>query len=414
MRRRIGLWTFALLAVLAPRTARASECTGPLSPCVNDDTLWPHAGPARFVAVGSTDTVAPRQIGFALVTTYLSRPVILHVPSPGGAGSDQYAVNDQVNGTFLWSYGVADRLQLDLALPMTFGQGGTGLAPVTGGDGLKDTAVRDMRFGFAYALAAHPRAGDRGAFGLVGRLEVSAPTGDHDQFAGERTGVFVPSLAADYRWDRLFAGVEIGARLRPTTELLGARVGTQLLTVAGVGYDVLPHELLSASLEAWALSSSDMTPAEWHLAARSAPLRGGDLSIEIGGGGGIPTSSDAALTTPRMRFTLGVRWAPLARDSDGDGVTDAADACPDVAAPGTPNGCPRTPASEPAAPAVDLHLAGAKDVCTDEPNVVDGFKDDDGCPDEDWDKDGVPNRMDQCPLVPEDFVGLTDGCPEKK
>ena len=27
----------------------------------------------------------------------------------GAGGSDQYAVNDQVNGTFLWAYGVTDR-----------------------------------------------------------------------------------------------------------------------------------------------------------------------------------------------------------------------------------------------------------------------------------------------------------------
>ena len=62
---------------------------------------------------------------------------------------------------------------------------------------------------------------------------------------------------------------------------------------------------------------------------------------------------------------------------------------------------------------VDLHIAGAKDVCTSDPDLVDGFKDTNGCPDEDQDKDGVPDRLDKCPMVPEDFVGLTDGCPEK-
>ena len=130
-------------------------------------------------------------------------------------------------------------------MPLTFGQGGAGLAPITGGDGLKDTAVRDMRFGFAYALRARTRAPRPSASGrrsgLAARLEVSAPTGDADQFAGERSGVFVPSLAADWRHGRLFAGAEVGARLRPTTELLGARVGTQLVTALGAGYDILPR-----------------------------------------------------------------------------------------------------------------------------------------------------------------------------
>jgi hypothetical protein len=448
MRPRIVLFASAasLALSLAALPAGATDCSGILSTCLNDDTLWPHAGPARFVAVGSAETVAPGQIGFGLVASYLSHPIILHVASPGGGqGSDQYAINDQVNGTFLWSYGVTDRLQLDLAVPLTFGQGGTGLAPVTGGDGPKDTAVRDLRFGFAYALVPRLRVspyptGDsdgahRNVWALVARLEVSAPTGDRDQFAGERAGVFVPSLAADYRRGRWFAGLEVGARVRPTNELLGARVGTQLVTSAGVGFDVLRRDLLSTALEAWALptfaeqsdvtrspqgtyvstpNGKTITPAEWQLSVRSAPLRGGDFAIQAGGGGGIPLSSDAAVTTPRFRFTLGVRWAPLAHDTDGDGVPDAVDRCPRLPARGQPDGCPAATPAPPSAPAVDLHLSSARDVCTTEPELVDGFKDDDGCPDEDQDKDGIPDRFDKCPLVAEDFAGMAEGCPDKK
>jgi hypothetical protein len=311
---------------------------------MNDDTLWPHAGSSRFVAVGSTETVSTGQIGFGLLTSYVSRPVVLRIPSPGPAagGAMQYAVDDQVNGTFLWSYGVTGRLELDLALPLTFGQGGTGLAPVTGGPGLKDTAVRDMRFGVALVFVEHARprisAADGSvqasprSWGLVGRLEMSAPTGDTSEFAGERSGVFVPSVAADYRLGRFFAGAEVGARLRSTTELLGAHIGTQLVAALGAGVDILPRELLSAAVEAWVLptfeeqstvnivrgayadigSRGRIAPAEWHVSVRSAPLRSGDLSIELGGGTGIPFGGDLPITTPRFRFTLGLRWAPHA------------------------------------------------------------------------------------------------------
>jgi len=436
MRARIALASVAasVAAVLSAPAARATDCSGFFSTCVNDDTLWPHAGPSRFVAVGSTETVAGGQVGFGLVTSYLNRPVIL-ATHLGSAESDQYAINDQVNGTFLWSYGVTNRLELDLAVPLTFGEGGTGLAPITGGYGLKDTAVRDMRFGFAYALVPHARVSDeaqRSAWGLTGRLEVSAPTGDADQFAGERSGVFVPSLAGDWRSGRFFVGAELGARLRPTTEVLGARVGTQLVTAVGVGYDILPRrELLTATLEAWALptfaeqadinpsaggyvstpNGAHILPAEWQLSARTAPMRGSDLSFQAGGGGGIPLTSNPGITTPQVRFTLGIRWAPQARDTDGDGVLDSQDRCPSQPAH-TKDGCPAAPAA-PSAPVVDLHLATAHDVCTTEPELVDGFRDDDGCPDEDQDKDGIPDRFDRCPLVAEDFVGAADGCPEK-
>jgi hypothetical protein len=429
MRGRVGLaFSLALPAAffaLGAAPAAADKCYGIYSPCINDDTLWPHAGVARFAAVGSTETIAPGQIGFGLVASYLSRPVILVDPSPAPPGSKQYAIDDQVNGSFLFSYGVSRRLELDMAIPVTFGQSGTGLAPVTGGLGLKDTAMRDMRFGFAYAILPHAPlsqgAPQPDGFGAAARLEVSAPTGDSQQLAGERSGVFVPSVAADYRWGKLFAALEIGARVRPVTELLGARVGTQLLAELGVGYDILPRGLLSATAEAWALPSlveqhdlqapqpdvlvsvpngKTIAPAEWQFSLHTEPLRG-DVSIQAGGGGAIPFGSDTFITTPRFRFTLGVRWAPTTVPAAPAGhVTEA----PRAAAEATP----------PQPPSVDLHLSSDKDVCKDAPDLVDGFRDDDGCPDEDQDKDGIPDRLDQCPLVPEDFAGLTDGCPDKK
>jgi OmpA-OmpF porin, OOP family len=318
--------------VLATRPAAAGECSGVASPCINDDTLWPHPGASRFVAIGSAETIAAGQVGFGLVTSYLSRPIVLAVPTPGPPGTKEYAIDDQVNGSFLYSYGVSSRLELGLVLPVTFGQGGTGVAPLTGGLGLRDTAVRDVRFGFTYAIL--PLARPAEGFGLAGRFEVSAPTGDHDQFAGDRSGVFAPSVAADYRGGRAFAGIELGTRLRPTTELLGARIGTQLLAAIGFGFDILPRDKLSLSAEGWALpglvqqrdllsgeppgvfvsnangNGRYISPAEWQLAVRTAPLRSTDLSFQASGGGAIPLDGGTPVTTPRFRFTLGVRWAP--------------------------------------------------------------------------------------------------------
>ena len=318
-----GAAACTLLAV--PATAHGDPaCFGRNSPCINDDALWPHAGPARFVQVGSAETLPAAQLGFGLVASYLSRPVIIHVPPPGGLGSEQYAVNQQVNATFLWAYGVTDRLELDVALPITPGQSGAGLAPVTGGGTLEDTAVRDMRFGVAYEIVPHTPEKAGGAsreWGLAGRFEMSAPTGDHDEFAGEASAVFVPSVSADYRHPGGFiAGLEAGARLRQATDLLTARIGSEIVLAAGVGYEILPHQLLTAALEAWALpmlvaqsDGSHIAPAEWQASVRTAPLRRGDLSIQLGGGGPFETSPP--ITTPQFRFTLGVRWAPVASDA---------------------------------------------------------------------------------------------------
>lgn len=111
-------------------------------------------------------------------------------------------------------------------------------------------------------------------------------------------------------------------------------------------------------------------------------------------------------------------------DSDGDGIEDRNDSCPDVAGPAEFNGCPDTdgdgiPDPEDACPTV----AGLKSLggCPDADG--DGIKDgDDNCPNEagpaanggcpwpDSDGDGVIDREDKCP----DKVGTVanQGCPE--
>lgn len=345
---------FLALAVFSSRFALAGTCDRPIvSACINDDTLWSHAGPQRFIGVGGTELIQPGHVGFGITTSYLSRPIILHTPSPGPGGTDENAVNDQVNGTFMFAYGVTHRLELDVILPMTFAQGGSGTSAITGGQDLRDTAVRDMRFGATFAIIPRDRVDpglmmETSPFAVTARMEVSAPTGDLGQFAGEKGGVFIPSIAADYRSGKWFGAAELGARVRQTAEFVGARIGTQATLALGVGHDVMKKQLLSVMIDARALptfaeqhdanqtvqglvstpNGKHIIPAEWMLAVRSSPVKGGDVAIQLGGGGAIPFGGEAAITTPRFRFVLGLTYAPLGLDSDKDGVLDKDDKCP--------------------------------------------------------------------------------------
>ncbi len=54
------------------------------------------------------------------------------------------------------------------------------------------------------------------------------------------------------------------------------------------------------------------------------------------------------------------------------------------------------------------------DICPDDPEDIDGFDDDDGCPDLDNDEDGISDAVDDCPNEPEDMDGFqdADGCPD--
>jgi outer membrane protein OmpA-like peptidoglycan-associated protein/opacity protein-like surface antigen len=123
-------------------------------------------------------------------------------------------------------------------------------------------------------------------------------------------------------------------------------------------------------------------------------------------------------------FLFGVSFAPSSGssrrgsstaletlDSDGDGIPDAQDRCPnepeDMDLFEDTDGCP------------DLDNDGDgipddQDQCPMEPEDFDGFADDDGCPDKDNDGDGIPDSMDACPNEPEDRDGFRDGdgCPD--
>lgn len=98
-------------------------------------------------------------------------------------------------------------------------------------------------------------------------------------------------------------------------------------------------------------------------------------------------------------------------DSDGDGIKDNVDVCPDEPEDfdgfQDEDGCP------------DLDNDGDKipdniDKCPDAAEDFDGFEDWDGCPDLDNDKDGIPDVNDKCPNEPEDVDGFQDedGCPD--
>lgn len=132
------------------------------------------------------------------------------------------------------------------------------------------------------------------------------------------------------------------------------------------------------------------------------------------------------------------------RDTDGDGIIDRVDECPE-----TPedydtyldkDGCPDTDndrdgildlndqcmhdpedfddwEDDDGCPEFDNDNDGwsdAEDRCPNKAEDKDGFKDDDGCPEGDNDGDGVSDFDDKCPNSPEDMDGFedTDGCPE--
>ncbi|MFT4663556.1 MAG: OOP family OmpA-OmpF porin [Patescibacteria group bacterium] len=82
-------------------------------------------------------------------------------------------------------------------------------------------------------------------------------------------------------------------------------------------------------------------------------------------------------------------------DTDGDGLEDKLDQCPNVAGPKETQGCPDADGDG---------IADNEDKCPNEK----GTRETEGCPEMDTDKDGVFDHLDQCPNI----AGTINGCPD--
>jgi len=122
-------------------------------------------------------------------------------------------------------------------------------------------------------------------------------------------------------------------------------------------------------------------------------------------GDGIVDSKDMCPDTP-IGIQVDEFGCPF--DSDKDGVYDYLDKCP-----GTPkgtavdqNGCPLDSDGD--------GIPNVKDLCLNQAEDFDGFEDENGCPDYDNDVDGIPDSVDLCSDEAENFDGVEDedGCPD--
>ncbi len=117
-------------------------------------------------------------------------------------------------------------------------------------------------------------------------------------------------------------------------------------------------------------------------------------------GDGVPDDLDKCPNTP-PGVQVGRDGCPL--DSDGDGVPDYLDKCP-----GTPKGA----IVGPDGCALDSDGDGVPDYLDRCPNPPRGVQvGDEGCPLADTDGDGVPDHLDKCPDSPRGIPVGPDGCP---
>ncbi len=160
---------------------------------------------------------------------------------------------------------------------------------------------------------------------------------------------------------------------------------------AGVGFNIWFAENFGLNVE----SNYNMLPAASRDYADFFQHSAG-LVFRFGGkdtdGDGIPDNKDACPEVPGLKEFDGCP------DTDGDGIIDSEDACPELSGPKENNGCPDTDGDG---------VFDNVDKCIDVP----GPEENNGCPWQDSDNDGILDKDDACPF--EAGPKGNNGCPIK-
>ncbi len=215
-------------------------------------------------------------------------------------------------------------------------------------------------------------------FGLA--AAISVPTGDATALRGSGGPTVEPRLLAAVYGARWFVNGSAGFRFR--SRGLPSSPGRELTFGLATTFTALPE--LDVQLEAVGGRLTDAPPpglSRLPLEGLAALVYRPEIRWSIYAGGGVGLTDGPAV--PDFRVLAGVRYAVgvpergRATDSDNDGVPDFRDRCPR------------------------------------EREDLDGFEDDDGCPEADNDHDGVADDDDECPDDAEEKGGDGDGCPDR-
>lgn len=397
---------------------------------------------------------------FRGVAAILEAPLVLSPATPGDSRVDGAVVSRRVGFHLAGAFAPARWVTVHAGLPVNYGTS-TGRYGNADRDDLARTTAGDLRLGTGVSFFS--LLGLERPFGLELALDTTVwlPTGDPASLTGEGAVRAQPTLSASAVVGPLAAAATAGWHVRPETTAYNVRRDDEL-RVAGLLSAGLPFlgARLAAAVHGAVPTADAPRPFDPQTGARGTPssstavieavlgleVRSDDGFIaEFGGGRGL---TDAA-GSPAARAWLSLGYAtpatPAPRgstgpDADADGVPDGEDDCPfeaeDADGERDADGCPEGPpavllgapsgaggSAAPLAPLPPLQriadtdadgIEDALDVCPSVPEDLDGFVDQDGCPEPDDDGDGVPDPQDACPGVAETANGVldADGCPD--
>ena len=314
------VWTIAvLLAVPAATWGQGTETSLDLQ------HYRPAAGVVQYLGEVRGAEIEPHQmVGFSLFVNYQHKPFLLTLLEDDGTGTGTRvpvthdAIQYQVAADFLWSLGLFNFLQVGLGLPVILAQAGEGVQPAyPDRPTLASTSVRDLRIDIqARILGGGPRGTPGSGFGLSGALVLALPTGDSENFAGDKNVVAEPILIADYDLGFASVALNFGARLRDSSQFADYELSHQLTWGVGLAVKLLEQRLriLGEYTGLANVAGTTAVAQELRFGAGYTFDRNRDLTILAAGGFGIGDKPGV----PEFRVLLSFVYAPLNRDDDED------------------------------------------------------------------------------------------------
>jgi OmpA-OmpF porin, OOP family len=415
----VALSTVAVSSLLA--STAAAQATNAKDGEFSVQRFQPAIGPRNFITVQGARTDGQMAWSAGLFVNYSSSPFKLkscrtesNCDDPNAVSpTDVNIIGSMVTADAMASITPIPRVQIGLRLPVSYVNGdgidaGTGTAAKGGlsGAGLGDPTL-EAKFR-AIGGVNDPIVVGLGVFG-------SGPVGHataKDKYIGDRSPVVGARGILDFKRGPLSLGANLAGLYRGDSTLGSTTLGPEGRYGAAAGFSLSPTIRLVGEVfgNTKFSSKAGVNGLEADGALQVNPLNTG-VNITVGGGAGIIRG----VGVPGFRGFVGLVYVHEQGDTDKDGIPDATDKCPtdpeDLDKYQDEDGCPD--------PDNDADgVADVKDKCPNQPESQNGFEDEDGCPDEipDRDKDGIADPEDMCPDDGGEVVrakGPSYGCPDR-
>ncbi len=372
-------------------------------------------------AINRPDDQGHLQFGAQVVVDYANDPLVYELRQ-GSRSSEKYSIiRHQMTGNLVLSLGLWDRLILFGGMPVDFMQKGDTL-PASVGLRADGFGVSDPWFGARLRLVGDNDDIGSIALQVTGTAPLATKLDDNKQFQGESQMTAHPELLAELRPGGVLLTLNAGARIRKERQIDNLNIGNEVTGGLGITVPIVKAENVQLNVHGEVYGAS--TIKDFGTRETSPVEAIGGLKVHTHGwafGAAAGPGTQRGIGAPDVRVIGMIGYmgekkkeAPKKeepKDSDGDGLLDNEDQCPmdpeDMDQFEDENGCPD----------LDNDQDGVLDVNDGaplDPEDKDGFEDQDGVPDPDNDKDGILDAQDKCPNEAEDKDGFEDedGCPD--